>query len=98
MHQGRAIVLELLRICVVAALWLYLAAAVERHLFQKLELSGEAAVTRASGNLMLFYVLYRNWLQFRGWYTSSLNRKLGKRVTALLVVLGLAAIAASAAL
>lgn len=36
---------------------------------------------------LLIFVLYRNKLQFRGWYKSKNNKKLSKTLTTLLLVI-----------
>ncbi|WP_314586022.1 hypothetical protein [Paenibacillus terrigena] len=43
------------------------------------------------GDLLLFMVFYRNYLQFRGWYTEEAER-LPKRVTRMMLGFGFACI------
>ncbi|WP_151733071.1 hypothetical protein [Paenibacillus tengchongensis] len=74
-------VLELLRIMVLLALVLVLLGNLESGLFSMLYGRETSPWLFAAGNLLLFLVLYRNKLQFGGWYRPERNVKL-KPVTA----------------
>ncbi|WP_025689660.1 hypothetical protein [Paenibacillus zanthoxyli] len=77
--------LELLRICLLFILGTAIAYGLEQLVFTtflNLEIDGWYTTL---GNFILFFVLYRNYFQFRGWYKSALNRKLKRNTTIFLL-------------
>ncbi|QHW29955.1 hypothetical protein GZH47_03300 [Paenibacillus rhizovicinus] len=91
-------ILELLRICVIALIFYYITDAVERLVFHGLNQDKGSVWLRGLGNFALLFVCYRNWFQFKGWYKSGRNRKLSTRTTASLVIAGVILVAASASM
>ncbi|MNC31490.1 hypothetical protein D3C76_64970 [compost metagenome] len=81
--------LELLRMCLLLVLTLGLLGGLEYAIFKLLYgwtiYPGSAAV----GNIIIFFVLYRNYWQFRGWFKSDNNQRLGRNLTRSLTGLSL---------
>ncbi|MBO7743231.1 hypothetical protein I8J29_03425 [Paenibacillus sp. MWE-103] len=95
MVKGAAFLLELARIVVLLFLTLFLLDGLERAVFGTF---GEPrpSLLRGVGNFALFVVLYRNALQFNGWYKSERSRRLGRAWTMGLILMASGAILSSA--
>ncbi|WP_379154830.1 hypothetical protein [Paenibacillus sp. sgz5001063] len=82
-------VIEILRMCLMLVLTLGILGGLEYVLFKLLYgwtiYPGSAAI----GNFILFFVLYRNYWQFKGWFKSDKNQKLGRNLTVSLTSLSL---------
>ncbi|WP_219836778.1 hypothetical protein [Paenibacillus sp. R14(2021)] len=84
--------LELLRICLLLAVALYVLDGAERYLLRDMPGQPAAHLLRGLGNFLFFFVLYRNRLQFRGWHSSPRNKRLTLPVTAVMVMAAIALI------
>ncbi|CQR53409.1 hypothetical protein [Paenibacillus riograndensis] len=82
-------VLELLRMCLLLIITIGLLGGLEDAIFKLLYgwtiYPGSAVV----GNIILFFVLYRNYWQFRGWFESDKNQRLEQHLTRSLIGLSL---------
>ena len=80
-------ILELMRLCVLLVLTLVILGGLERILYQLLFGSPIYYGTMGLGNFLLFFVLYRNYFQFKGWYKSEKNVKLSRNLTRSLIAI-----------
>lgn len=89
MGKLAAFIMELFRMSLILVLTLYLLGGLEHWLFEQIY-GWEGYLWSASvGNLILFFVLYRNRWQFKGWYKSDNNQKLRPALTKSLSVLSI---------
>ncbi|WP_238652410.1 hypothetical protein [Paenibacillus piscarius] len=92
MGRMAVFLIEMVRMVVLLVLTLLLLGATEQWLFTMLYGREGFLYTAVPGNVLLFAVMYRNHLQFKGWYRSEQNLKLnpgwtrGLSVTALLLI------------
>lgn len=95
MRQFLSFILELLRIILFMAILLAVLGWAERFVSQLI--IGEARYhwLMMFGNLILFFIFYRNKLQFTGWYRSSRNKKLNRFTTKGLLLLAISMIVIS---
>lgn len=89
MKKLTTFVLELCRIIVLFALTLYVLDLVERNLLKIITGRTEYYWSMTVGNLFIFFVIYRNYFQFNGWYKSEQNLKLSKTATRLFILISL---------
>ncbi|MBW4081516.1 hypothetical protein [Paenibacillus sp. S150] len=89
MSKLAAFILEMLRMLIMLVLTLLLLGGLENAVFKRLYGWTIDPGSAAAGNLILFFVLYRNYWQFRGWFKSDKNQQLGRRLTLSLVSLSL---------
>jgi hypothetical protein len=86
--RSLTVLLELLRMIVLLLIFMFVTGAVERFIYESF-MSWEHSYHwyLAIGNFVLFFVIYRNYLQFKGWYKSKDNVKLSKSATRLLYLI-----------
>ncbi|OKP83596.1 hypothetical protein A3842_08800 [Paenibacillus sp. P3E] len=89
MSKLATFVLEILRMCLLLLLTLGLLGGLEYGLFKLLYGWTIYPGSAAAGNLILFFVLYRNYWQFKGWFKSDKNQRLGRNLTFSLTSLSL---------
>lgn len=82
-------ILELLRMCVLLTLTLFILGGVERFIYQSIFGQPVYNWSMALGNLLIFFMLYRNHFQFKGWYKSQKNQKLTILTTRITTVISL---------
>lgn len=82
-------ILELLRLCVLLVLTLFILGGVERFIYQSIFGQPVYNWSMALGNLLLFFMMYRNHFQFKGWYKSQKNQKLTILTTRIITVISL---------
>lgn|GEM_PF-950426 len=82
-------ILELLRMCVLLVLTLFILGGVERFIYQSIFGQPMYNWSMALGNLLIFFMLYRNHFQFKGWYKSHKNQKLTILTTRITMVVSL---------
>lgn len=82
-------ILELLRMCVLLMLTLFILGGVERFIYQSIFGQPVYNWSMALGNLLIFFMLYRNHFQFKGWYKSHKNQKLTILTTRIITVISL---------
>lgn len=82
-------ILELLRMCVLLMLTLFILGGVERFIYQSIFGQPVYNWSMALGNLLIFFMLYRNHFQFKGWYKSQKNQKLTILTTRITTVISL---------
>lgn len=82
-------ILELLRMCVLLMLTLFILGGVERFIYQSIFGQPVYNWSMALGNLLIFFMLYRNHFQFKGWYKSQKNQKLTILTTRITMVISL---------
>ncbi|QUL56010.1 hypothetical protein KDC22_05555 [Paenibacillus tritici] len=68
--------IEMLRLVILLVLTLLVLGGVEQWLFKLLYGWEGNLYTAVPGNLLVFFVLYRNYWQFKGWYRSEKNQRL----------------------
>jgi len=79
------LVLELLRILVLLVIFGAVAALLTESIYTVNESVASYAWLSGIALLLLFFVTYRNSLQFSGWYKGEHRKKLPKKVTVVLV-------------
>lgn len=67
---------EILRLGVLLILTILLLGGVEQWIFKAVYGWEGYLYSAVAGNILVFFVMYRNYWQFRGWYKSEKNRKL----------------------
>lgn len=82
-------VLELLRILVLLVIFGAVASLLTERIYKVNEAVAAYAWISGLALLVLFFVVYRNALQFTGWYKGEQRNKLPKKVTAILVSISL---------
>ncbi|MHA6531255.1 hypothetical protein [Paenibacillus sp. BAC0078] len=82
-------VLEILRLLFLLALTMIVLGGLEQELFKLLYDRTLYPESAGVGNFIVFFVLYRNYWQFKGWFQSDKNQKLGRSLTASLTFLSL---------
>lgn len=85
-------IFELIRIILLLAFTMLIFGGIERYIYQFI--FGEPIYhwLMLIGNFILFFVLYRNYLQFKGWYKSSKSEKLDRFTTRSLIIIAIALI------
>lgn len=81
MAKWGSFVLEMIRLVILLVLSLLVLGGVERAVYEAVFGHPVYHWTMTAGNLLLFLVLYRNYLQFKGWFKSENNKKLNKATT-----------------
>lgn len=89
MTKFGSFILELLRMCVLLVLTLFILGGVERFIYQSIFGQPMYNWSMALGNLLIFFMLYRNHFQFKGWYKSQKNQKLTILTTRITMVVSL---------
>ncbi|MEK5439245.1 hypothetical protein MHI27_05675 [Paenibacillus sp. FSL H8-0261] len=89
MTKFGSFILELLRMCVLLVLTLFILGGVERFIYQSIFGQPVYNWSMALGNLLIFFMLYRNHFQFKGWYKSQKNQKLTILTTRITTVISL---------
>jgi hypothetical protein len=93
MSKLATFIAEMLRLVVLLVLTLLVLGGVEQWIFKTLYGWNGYFYTPAIGNFLVFFVMYRNYWQFKGWYKSEKNQKLkpvwtrSLSITALLLIL-----------
>lgn len=82
-------ILELLRMFVLLILTLLILGGLERFIYSILLGTPLYNWSMGIGNIVLFFILYRNHLQFKGWYKSVKNQRLSTSITRSLAVISL---------
>lgn len=67
---------EMLRLVFLLVMTLFLLGSVEQWVFKLLYGWNGTLYTSSAGNILVFFLLYRNYWQFKGWYQSDKNQKL----------------------
>jgi hypothetical protein len=80
-------ILELFRMCVLLVLTLFILGGLERLVYQFI--FGQPVYNWSMGlaNFLIFFILYRNHFQFKGWYKSEKNQKLTILTTRIITVI-----------
>lgn len=73
--------LELVRIMFLLAFFEVIGGYIIRSIYATFEISSDYMLFGFIGILVLFFVLYRNKLQFSGWYNGMRRNKLSKAMT-----------------
>ena len=82
-------IFELLRLCILLVLTLFVLGGLERMIYQLIFDQTIYNWSMTLGNIIIFLVLYRNYFQFKGWYKSEKNKRLNKISTRGLTVISL---------
>ncbi|WP_419885889.1 hypothetical protein [Paenibacillus sp. B-A-8] len=82
-------IVELFRLCVLLVLTLFILGGVERLVYQSIFGQPLYNWSMGLGNLLIFFMLYRNHFQFKGWYKSEKNVKLPILTTRIITVISL---------
>ncbi|MEK4186448.1 MULTISPECIES: hypothetical protein [Paenibacillus] len=82
-------ILELLRLCILLVLTLLVLGWAERLIYQLIFGQPVYSWSMGFGNLLLFFMLYRNHFQFKGWYKSEKNQKLTLLTTRIITVISI---------
>lgn len=89
MSKLASFILELLRILILLAVTLTILGSVEVFLYQLIFDDFSFHWSMGLANFIIFFVLYRNRFQFKGWYKSERNKKLSSNATKILVTIAL---------
>lgn len=89
MSKVVSFIFEILRLCILLVLTLYILGMLERSIYQWVFGEPLDYWSMGVGNILVFFVLYRNYFQFKGWYKSENNQKLSKNTTIILVLISL---------
>jgi hypothetical protein len=76
MGKFATFMIEMLRLAVLLILTLLLLGGLEQWMFKTLYGWTGDLYTSGIGNFLVFFMLYRNYWQFKGWYKSEKNQKL----------------------
>ncbi len=82
-------ILELLRMFVLLILTLLILGGLERFIYSILLGTPLYNWSMGIGNIVLFFILYRNYFQFMGWYKSAKNQRLNAATSSSLAVISL---------
>lgn len=82
-------ILEILRLGVLLVATLFILGGLESLVYEAIVGDVVESWSIAIGNSMIFFVLYRNYFQFKGWYKSEKNQKLHPITTSILMVISL---------
>ncbi len=82
-------ILEILRLGVLLVATLFILGGLESLVYEAIVGHVVESWSIGIGNLMIFFVLYRNYFQFKGWYKSEKNQKLQSITTRILIVISL---------
>lgn len=82
-------ILEILRLGVLLVATLFILGGLESLVYEAIVGHVVESWSIAIGNSMIFFVLYRNYFQFKGWYKSEKNQKLHPITTRILMVISL---------
>lgn len=82
-------ILELLRMCVLLILTLLILGGLERLIYSIMLGTPLYNWSMGIGNIVLFFILYRNYFQFMGWYKSVKNQRLSTSITRSLAVISM---------
>ncbi len=90
MHKIGPFILELLRVLLIVMAGTPLLIGIETWLYS---LAGKNIFDftwmPATANIIIIFVLYRNVLQFGGWFKSKQNKRLGKIYSRILILVSL---------
>ena len=89
MGKLTAFIAEMLRLVILLILTLLVLGGVEQWIFKTLYGWNGYLYTSAIGNVLVFFMIYRNYWQFKGWYKSEKNQKLKPAWTRALGILSL---------
>lgn len=87
-------ILEILRIIIIIIVLGALGSWLISYLYKYFDVPTDKDLTGTIGVYILLFVLYRNKLQFNGWYKGNGRHKLSKRTTRVLIGMGFAFIIA----
>jgi len=82
-------ILELLRLCILLVLTLLVLGWAERLIYHLIFGQPVYNWSMGLGNLFVFFMLYRNHFQFKGWYKSEKNKKLTLLTTRIITVISI---------
>lgn len=82
--------IELARIWILLMIILLVFGGAERYIYRTIFDTELYYWTMTLGNFIAFFVLYRNFLQFKGWYKSDKNKKLSRQLTFCLLMISIA--------
>lgn len=80
-----AFLLELCRIVFLLLITLYVLDKLERILIKMITGKIDFHWSMTIGNLLLFFIMYRNYFQFNGWYKSKQNKKLSRTTSKIFI-------------
>ena len=83
-------ILEMLRMCILFVICSIVLGGLERWIYQVIFGYPQYNWSMMIGNVGLFFILYRNFFQFKGWYKSEKNKKLSRTLTRSLTAISLA--------
>ncbi|MEK3986768.1 hypothetical protein MHB77_25910 [Paenibacillus sp. FSL K6-3166] len=89
MMKFASFILELFRLCILLVLTLFILGGAERFVYQSIFGQPVYNWSMAFGNVLIFFMLYRNHFQFKGWYKSEKNVKLTLLTTRIITVISL---------
>ena len=82
-------IFEILRIIILMALVLLVLGWTERYIFQLIFGEPIYHSLMTIGNFIIYFIVYRNYLQFKGWYKSIKNKKLNRFTTNCLLIVAI---------
>lgn len=71
MQKFVSFILELLRLSILLGLTLLLLGGMERIIYEVIKGKAIFHWSMTVGNIIIFFILYRNYFQFKGWYKSQ---------------------------
>ncbi|MEK5395148.1 hypothetical protein ACN6KS_05580 [Paenibacillus nitricinens] len=89
MMKFASFIVELFRLCILLVLTLFILGGAERFVYQSIFGQPVYNWSMALGNVLIFFMLYRNHFQFKGWYKSEKNVKLTLLTTRIITVISL---------
>ncbi|MDH6374425.1 hypothetical protein M2444_006283 [Paenibacillus sp. PastF-3] len=89
MMKFASFIVELFRLCILLVLTLFILGGAERFVYQSIFGQPVYNWSMAFGNVLIFFMLYRNHFQFKGWYKSEKNVKLTLLTTRIITVISL---------
>ncbi|OZQ62952.1 hypothetical protein CA600_20695 [Paenibacillus sp. VTT E-133280] len=89
MMKFASFIVELFRLCILLVLTLFILGGAERFVYQSIFGQPVYNWSMALGNVLIFFMLYRNHFQFKGWYKSEKNIKLTLLTTRIITVISL---------
>lgn len=88
-------ILEMIRMMIIMMIFVMILSNIEQQILEQwISWEGMYYFFLFIGNVLWFAVLYRNRLQFSGWYRSKMQEKLSRKSTWILMSLGTIFIAA----
>lgn len=92
MRKSITFVLELLRLVVLLLLTLYVLSILEKNLIKIITGRTDIYWSMTIGNIFIFFLLYRNYFQFHGWYRREQNVKLSRMTSTIFIMISISLI------